>query len=419
MAGYAALTEGGSFRALHRRGDVVAHHLRTDAGLSDAETRSALLAPRAAAAPPRARSSWRRCCACAGSRRRASAPKRLVLAFTPDSHPPEWWPTGSGTSFTLNEPLADFSGLEPNLLFIQRLDHAWTFDNHHEAGMAQLFTGARFFNDTQRYANGPSIDQILLKSSDIRGGTPLASVHVSAGGGGGTDKRHVISYSGAGPADGARGDRVARVHQRSSAASPSARRARRCRPTDAVAAERCDAGSCRSTRRSSSASRVTWDRASGRSWSCTSRRCSSSSSSCRRPRHRRRREAARAAGSMERGRRRGGAGGGRQLGRGGSGAGGMGGSGASSSLRGGGVREGQHDRRVEQPARRDGHDQAGAVHGRHDRQRVHLRPHAHRRLRHELLGRPPRGPARHAPSWHDNVATSARRPTPSPSAARA
>ena len=125
-------------------------------------------------------------------------PRRLVLVFTPDSHPPEWWPTGSGTSFTLNEPLADFRGLESNMLFVQRLDHAWSVDNHHEAGMAQLFTGARFFNDTQRYANGPSIDQLLLKNSDIRGGTPLASVHVSAGGGGGADKRHVISYSGAG-----------------------------------------------------------------------------------------------------------------------------------------------------------------------------------------------------------------------------
>ena len=125
-------------------------------------------------------------------------PKRLIICFTPDSHPPEWWPTGSGTSFTLNEPLADFRGLESNLMFIQRLDHAWTFDNHHEAGMAQLFTGGKFYNDTQRYSDAPSIDQILLKNSDIRGNTPLASVHVSAGGGGGTDKRHVISYSGPG-----------------------------------------------------------------------------------------------------------------------------------------------------------------------------------------------------------------------------
>ncbi len=125
-------------------------------------------------------------------------PRRLILCFTPDSHPPEWWPTGSGSTFTLNEPLADFQGLESNMLFVQQLDHAWTVDNHHEAGMAQLFTGERFFNDTQRYANGPSIDQILLKNSDIRGGTPLGSIHVSAGGGGGSDKRHVTSYSGPG-----------------------------------------------------------------------------------------------------------------------------------------------------------------------------------------------------------------------------
>jgi hypothetical protein len=125
-------------------------------------------------------------------------PKRLVICFTPDSHTPEWWPTGSGTSFTLQEPLADFRGLESNMLFIQRLDHFWTFDNHHEAGMAQLFTGGRFNNDTQRYSTAPSIDQILLQKSDFRGGTPIASMHVSAGGGGGTDKRHVISYSGPG-----------------------------------------------------------------------------------------------------------------------------------------------------------------------------------------------------------------------------
>src|SRR5262245_16404454 len=70
-------------------------------------------------------------------------PKRLIIAFTPDSHPPEWWPTkgASPSQFTLNEPLADFAGLESNMLFVRRIDHSWTFDNHHEAGIAQLFTG--------------------------------------------------------------------------------------------------------------------------------------------------------------------------------------------------------------------------------------------------------------------------------------
>ncbi|HLV68159.1 MAG TPA: DUF1552 domain-containing protein, partial [Polyangiaceae bacterium] len=128
----------------------------------------------------------------------SAAPKRLVLMFSPDSHPPEWWPTGSGSSFQLQEPLLDFAGLESQMLFLRRLDHAWTFDNHHEAGMAQLFTGARFINDSTRHANGPSIDQILLKETDIRGGTPIASIHLCAADRGLADKRHVISYSGPG-----------------------------------------------------------------------------------------------------------------------------------------------------------------------------------------------------------------------------
>ncbi|WP_437785668.1 DUF1552 domain-containing protein [Sorangium sp. So ce1097] len=125
-------------------------------------------------------------------------PRRLVLVFTPDSHPPEWWPTGSGSTFQLQEPLADFRGLEKDMLFLRRLDHAWTFDNHHEAGMAQLFTGARFIDNSSRHANGPSLDQILLKSSDLRGGTPVASIHLCVADRGGADKRHIISYSGPG-----------------------------------------------------------------------------------------------------------------------------------------------------------------------------------------------------------------------------
>lgn len=125
-------------------------------------------------------------------------PKRLVLMFSPDSHPPEWWPSGSGSSFELGEPLQDFKGLESQMLFLRRLDHAWTYDNHHEAGMAQLFTGARFIDNTTRQANGPSIDQILLKETDIRGGTPIASVHLCAADRGLADKRHIISYSGPG-----------------------------------------------------------------------------------------------------------------------------------------------------------------------------------------------------------------------------
>ncbi|NLE88723.1 MAG: DUF1552 domain-containing protein [Myxococcales bacterium] len=130
----------------------------------------------------------------------AARPKRLILAFTPDSHPPEWWPTpGSGPrDFTLNEPLRAFEGLEGHMLFTRRIDHSWSVDNHHEAGMTQLFTGQRFFDNASRYANGPSVDQVLLSETDLRGGTPIASIHLCAAARGGTDKRSIISYSGPG-----------------------------------------------------------------------------------------------------------------------------------------------------------------------------------------------------------------------------
>lgn len=126
-------------------------------------------------------------------------PKRLLLVFTPDSHPREWWPTTDGSGgFTLQGPLLDFAGLEQHMLFVRQINHSWTFDNHHEAGIAQLFTGARFYDDTTHYANGPSIDQVLLENTEFRAGTPISDIHLTAGDKGGGDKRHVICYSGPG-----------------------------------------------------------------------------------------------------------------------------------------------------------------------------------------------------------------------------
>src|SRR5690606_16814019 len=104
----------------------------------------------------------------------AKPPQRLSRVFTPDSHPPEWRPRPGGTprDFTLPAPPTGFAGPEGYMLCPRRIDHSWTFDNHHEAGIAQRFTGQRFFDDATRYANGPSIDQPLLQESDLRGGTP-------------------------------------------------------------------------------------------------------------------------------------------------------------------------------------------------------------------------------------------------------
>ncbi len=125
-------------------------------------------------------------------------PKRIILAFTPDSHPPEWWPEAGAdpTSFVLQEPLLDFEEIREHLLFPRRLDHSWTYDNHHEAGMAQLFTGERFSDEASHYSNGPSVDQVLLDNTEIRGGTPVRSLHLMSAGAGSSDKRHVVSYTG-------------------------------------------------------------------------------------------------------------------------------------------------------------------------------------------------------------------------------
>jgi len=129
----------------------------------------------------------------------AANPKRLVLAFTPDSNPPEWWPTAGGElGFTLQGPLEDFRGLEQHLMFIRQLDHSWTYDNHHVAGIVQLFTGARWVaQGSNEYAAGPSIDQVLLRDTDIRGGTARPSIHLGADDGR-TDARHIICYTGSG-----------------------------------------------------------------------------------------------------------------------------------------------------------------------------------------------------------------------------
>ncbi|HWP09949.1 MAG TPA: DUF1552 domain-containing protein [Polyangiaceae bacterium] len=130
---------------------------------------------------------------------KAAAPKRLVLVFTPDAHPREWWPaTDAGGALELGAPLGDFAGLESELLFVRQLDHSWTFDNHHEAGVAQVFTGARFFDDATHYANGPSLEQVLLQNTDLRGGTPISDVHLAVADPGDATQRHVICYSGPG-----------------------------------------------------------------------------------------------------------------------------------------------------------------------------------------------------------------------------
>lgn len=123
------------------------------------------------------------------------APKRLILYFTPDSVPPDFWPeeTGDG-QFQLKAPMQAFAGLEPHLLFIRELNHTYKYDNHHLSGIGQVFTGERLTDTSSGFAAGPSIDQVVAPV--IHGGTPRRSIHLQVDDGR-TDSRHCICYEGA------------------------------------------------------------------------------------------------------------------------------------------------------------------------------------------------------------------------------
>ncbi|HEU5074848.1 MAG TPA: DUF1552 domain-containing protein [Polyangiaceae bacterium] len=123
------------------------------------------------------------------------APKRLILYFTPDSVPPDFWPEETGNEqFTLKAPMQAFAGLEPHMLFIRELNHTYKYDNHHLSGIGQVFTGERLVDTSSGFAAGPSIDQVVAPV--IRGGTPRRSIHLQVDDGR-TDSRHCICYEGA------------------------------------------------------------------------------------------------------------------------------------------------------------------------------------------------------------------------------
>lgn len=123
------------------------------------------------------------------------APKRLVLYFTPDSVPPDFWPEETGNEqFQLKAPMQAFAGLEPHMLFIRELNHTYKYDNHHLSGIGQVFTGQRLVDTSSGFAAGPSIDQVVAPV--IRGGTPRRSIHLQVDDGR-TDSRHCICYEAA------------------------------------------------------------------------------------------------------------------------------------------------------------------------------------------------------------------------------
>ena len=412
-------------------GHVVREHLRTGEELSHAQAQPLPLTPRGPRHRRRARCSWRRCCGRGGWRRRALNPKRLVIwPSRPTRTRPNGGRPGSGRQLHAARAARRLPrpGIEPAV---------------HPAAGPRLDVG-----QPPRSRDGPAVHgrTVLQRHPALRGRAvdrsdpaqeqrhPRRHAAGQRARLGGRRRRHRQAprhfVFGAGPADGARRDRLARVldHlQRRHIRHPGRRRSRR---PIWRARRRGQRRSCRSTR--AQLQRIqNYLGQQRKAEAGASRRGAVRAAKARLPPD----PAGTGTGGM-----------------GGSGAGGAGGStaapadaaataaaragvaapavaraGAAAPTGAGGttgrrrigrhgrhgrrLREGQHHRRGEQPARRRGHDQAGAVHGRHDRQRVHLRPHAHRRLRHELLGRPPRGPAGHVARAGTTTSPTSARPT--------
>lgn len=111
--------------------------------------------------------------------RAATAPKRLVVIYTPDGTIHEKWRPKSGgrTDFVLGDILAPFetAGLRGDLLMldgVRRISNDPT--GAHAEGMFQMLTG--FANYTGVYAGGPSIDEYV--NQRIGGGLPALRVSV-------------------------------------------------------------------------------------------------------------------------------------------------------------------------------------------------------------------------------------------------
>src|SRR5688500_18263877 len=104
-----------------------------------------------------------------------TAPKRILTVFSPMGYlENSFWPTGSGTSFTLGETQSALEPYKDKLLYIDGLcvfGAPWYFpndDNEHASGGNMVFTGA----DKKGFADGPSIEQHVASFMFAQAPTP-------------------------------------------------------------------------------------------------------------------------------------------------------------------------------------------------------------------------------------------------------
>ena len=98
-----------------------------------------------------------------------------------------WWPTGSGTSYTASRVLQKFEALRERMIIFRslKLPHEGSVGGGHERGTVLMVTGERTValypgnGGDDPYAEGPSVDQLFVKQSAALQGAPVESLQVS------------------------------------------------------------------------------------------------------------------------------------------------------------------------------------------------------------------------------------------------
>lgn len=137
----------------------------------------------------------------------AASPKRLLIIQRPVGTVYEnWWPTGSGSSFTLSRILTAFQAQRERMIVLRglKLPHEGSVGGGHERGTVLMLTGQRTKTlypgngGDDPVAEGPSVDQLFLRQSPDLQGSPIASLQLSCDNRADTPEvstRH-MSYSG-------------------------------------------------------------------------------------------------------------------------------------------------------------------------------------------------------------------------------
>jgi len=120
----------------------------------------------------------------------AAVPLRFVVFYTPGGTLlDKWRPTGTETSFTLNDMMSSLNTYKNRLLFVDGTNMDITkigVGHPHSRGMAGLLTGAQLLPGTfdtgmgnAGFADGPSVDQVI--ASRISQGLKFTSLEFSSG----------------------------------------------------------------------------------------------------------------------------------------------------------------------------------------------------------------------------------------------